>query len=117
MQNPIEIRERYDEVMDFTLRRKVGNDFLPYDFSGYNRVFLKRKSTNGKTDAIDTVNNPTELTVLSAPDGTVRLTPLSDYWIGMGPQVEIWFEVVLSGRIYMFPTRPRDNIIVNISED
>jgi hypothetical protein len=103
--------------MNFTLTHKIGNDYLAFDLTGYSRVFLKRKSHNGKIDQIDTVNNAAELVVVSAPNGTVRLTPTSEYWRNMGPKVEVWFEAVISGRIYMFPTRPSDNILIQISED
>jgi hypothetical protein len=50
MANPYEIREGYHEVMNFTLTHKIGNDYLAFDLTGYSRVFLKRKSHNGKTE-------------------------------------------------------------------
>jgi hypothetical protein len=116
MAEPHEIREGFHEAMTFTLKHKVGVDFVPFDITGYTRVILKRHSGSGTIDQIDTANNPAELQVISAPAGTIRLLPTPTYWRNVGEVVKLHFDVIISGRIYMFPTRERDDIIINISE-
>jgi hypothetical protein len=109
-----EIRTGYKEPMNLVLRRKVpGGHALPFDLTGYSLITLFLHSTKGSITEVRTTDTPPRLTVTDAVAGKVRFTPI-DAFTNPGDICKICFEVVKGSVTYQFPTRERDDIILQV---
>jgi hypothetical protein len=117
MPGTYEIRNGYTEVMDFTLTQKIGADYVPFNLTGYTSVILIRVTGGEQPDRISTTDSPPRLSVTDPTGGVIRLTPAATYWLNIGSQVKIYFEVYLGGHKYMFPTRPSEDLVINIVKE